>query len=338
MEKEKQDLINQIISDLYQTEKINNKMRKISLELLANDFNLMNMAGDRISKNEYYLCTNSKGEQGIIHVLCADKYNSFDKDISKIKVLFPFEQRTFSFYTKAKNMDFIILTQNKNTNKYGLVSLAAGKGKVLLDEIYDDINGLQNGYIVKINEKIGRVNPDSKQYDIPIKYDYLENINDAQYDTSNGKVKQQLSNSANAIVKKNNLCGAYCYIEDSHYRIDKSFYQKYIKKRFVPPLFDNIEFFFEDNGYKKIYLKVFLNGKQGILDVYDSTFVAPIVFDEITDWKMYEDNNYNRCPIFCGYIDGDYYQYDGKMFLKEDNSILTSEPYQKVKKRIENYN
>lgn len=346
MTKDEQDfIINKIVNDLYDWKKITDEMKNVSLKFVYEDTCLNNLFENRNVVNEYYFCTNSEKEQGIISVLRYTGYNTSKKE-PIIKVLLPFCKRTLEIgnYKSTDVTELTVLTHNKGTNKYGIISLNNSELKFLLDEKYDEIKSDDTGYIVRIDNRVGRVCVDKKHYNIPIKYDDIKEQKHACFSKFGELVEQVSFPQGNALVKSGNLWGAYCYTEDYHFRSlkrdpDITFDQKYIKKRFVPPLFEKIEPFYYDYDEKNIYLKVLLNGKIGILDVYNRNFVAPIVFDKITHFEKTKiAESYDDKFVFYGYINGSYYQYDGKSFFKKDEEVFLSEPYQNVKEKIKKYN
>ncbi len=113
---------------------------------------------------------------------------------------------------------------------------------------------------------------------------------------------------------------------------DRDYKKSYINKKFIPPIFDEINVVQINENNNTIILKVSLNGKVGLLDVYRKKFLVPIIFDSITSFYFNESEESLKC---CGIIDGEQYFYDGINFYKCEQRNMSSEPFNRVRKIIE---
>ncbi len=319
MEKKESDLLlKKTIDGLYKGREVTEEMKDISMELIWNSFSLHNIFGADCDVRERYICTNPDGEQGIIDVIRWDGYNYCDNSVKKVKVVLPFIPRKLE---RLGSSTSAFLTENPDNHKKGVIEVNTKKylAKQAIEEKYDGIEKVDDGvYIVKIGDKFGRVNTRNNVYDIPARYD---EIKDGRLVTC---------------VRLGDKWGAYCYAFDEHCRYSHSscdfFAQSYIKKRFVPPIFDNVRLAIYDKRSRKTFLYVTLGDKTGVLDAYDRQFVVPVVFDEIR-FGVHMNSGIFMC---YGYIDGDWYMYNGDFFVKKDGVPLSQE-YQDTKNIIENY-
>lgn len=325
----------QLIQDLYPGREVTPEMRKIKATVVDGDFGLDNVFRDRKEVTRHYMCENISGEKALIAVAFEDDFShdSLTTTIKKAEVFLPFANREFLFDGCFYRTCY---TKNLDTGKMGKYVLGHG---FTLEEIYDNLVEGIEGEIATIGNKTGRVA--SRDYDIAIKYDELVEIDTSNiYVLNRGVMVRGIPNSV-VLVKLDGKWGAYCYLKDyhSHYisSADKEITRRYLKKRFIAPLFDKIEIHTIDDAEKRIVLRVWLNNKVGLLEVYSREFICPIVFDAITKWEKTCDGGINDYGYnIYGYIDGEFYRYSNGNLVKEELvNIEYPEPYMRVREKIE---
>lgn len=334
-EEQKQNFkfLEQALTELYPSQEITDEMRDITVVLSYNNFGLVNIFRKRATLMHYFVCSNTRGEQALLSVTKEDGYEwNTGTGIKKIKVYLPFSNRIF---IRDENSLINFFSKNIDTGKVGLFTMFKN-GKFEIEEKYDTLSSGLSGYLATLNNKIGRINPYNGAFNIPIKYDEVVEVNTSNVSMPNGGIICRDEKNNLVLVRLNNKWGAYCYINDYHIRYDyahdRNFSHRYVRKRFITPLFDKIELYFIDDIHTRIVLKVWLNGKCGLLDVYDRKFIAPIIFDDILNYEEVKNDKY----YVYGFINGVNSKYDGENFVKmEKINVEYSETYRLVRSRIE---
>ena len=178
------------------------------------------------------------------------------------------------------------------------------------------------------DNKVGVIHKNLKNYNIPIKYDRI--IYDDEFIIK--------SNNADVIayVESNDKWGAYCYMVDFHERYsnktNKTFEQEYVRKRFIPPLFDSIKVIYDYNSaFETMFFIVSINGKYGILDAYNKRFIVPIIFDRIDNIKI----TYMGVEVY-GEIDGKHCISKGhEVQVLTSMDVSLSDEYKLIRRKIE---
>lgn len=302
---------------------------ELVFNLLHDDFSLSNIFGYRRNRNCYFACKNSKGQQALIKFNMEDGYDcNTGTEIFDAEVLLPFEEREFEEVTL-----YSVITKNKNNNKYGEYNFIKG---FVIEEKYDLITVKEQDRIITLDGKQGRISS-NKMFNIPPRYDELFEASfslfnknyshsfslDDDIENQNDLLNMSCPCPTKYVVltKKGNLVGAYCYITDFHMRYDvnedRGWKHRFIKKRLIPPVFDDVKVVNVDKERAEITLEVSLNGKVGILEAYRKTFIVPIIFDSIISYEYILNRDIYEFVLNCyGLIDGVEYFYDGKTLTK----------------------
>lgn len=217
----------------------------------------------------YYVIENKETkETSLIKIV----FNNWKGErIKSIKQVLPFKKRIFLSYE-----DGIIPTVGEKgvgfySNRDEGFAVKEGELKEY-DSIYLGVKlfDVEPAYIIKNNNgKTSMIIPHNKSLNIPPKYDDLRR--GARYSSNYEVIYTQ------ADGKK----GLYYYWQEKRAKYkdyqDRPFIQREVKRRMIPPIFDEVDHFLDDS----IFL-VNLAGKVGLMDAKTGKVVIPPVYDSIT--------------------------------------------------------
>ena len=264
-------VIEKLREKLYENKIVTKEMGYISLTSCTNCV----IQGENYGN--YFICRNYLGEEALIYAkYYIDENNEIVFDI--IQVTSEFKKRTIDpksfsafFYKTPDNEKFVTeVIQELNPTRTIVteykVRPAISTEKYMLEPV--------NGSFIKTDLKHIKCT-------ITLKYDDIVELDNRAFlviKDDNNYVDYSV-----VAVKKGRFWGAYCQIDD--HQIVKlrrcNYKQHYLKTRFVPTVFDNIDVLYINEKTRKIYLLVYLDGKVGLLDAFDYHFIIPIVFDSI---------------------------------------------------------
>lgn len=233
-----------------------------------------------------------------------------------------------------------VITANPKDNKVGVFDV---KSRTFLLEGYDDLEYANTqkkpGYLLHKDGKVGFASLMSNAF--PNEWDYYssvfcedwdyaksedkdylkhidKNVNDVRIPVEYDEIVpvKETSGEHVFLVKEDGLWGAYCFYKYKrrHWmpERDDTIEYNHLAKIIIPPIFEKVDVVrIHENWVGKkndIIAKVWLNGKEGLINPYNCSIVVPLAFDEIISY----DNEKN---ITKGIIDGKLCLYDGESFL-----------------------
>lgn len=306
-----------LIQRLYNSsEDLTNLEETITLSLIDDTLNITNVMGDDIYVKTYIL-TDKNGKNALVSIENSVHYGC---PIGEFKILLGLENR--EFYKVNFPGIKLYITKNLNTGKKGIYSL--NSKRFVAEEKYDEIEPIKvfpfdanyalkteatrYSYIfnITLNEKVGRIDLGKWKKNIPLKYKkvYSPIIPEIDSYNLNGSPILEIVKVQNT----NGKIGAYCYCVAFHTKYisdeDRGVNYRYIKKRFIEPIFNDVELYgyitnhkqldilTDFENIKEVLLKVNINGKFGIISAFAKKLIVPPIFDKIEDAKPNDKYEY----------------------------------------------
>lgn len=213
------------------------------------------------------------------------------------------------------------IIKNDITLEYSLLNLQTGEisiepfnGKIHPDYINNDYKSSIT-FITEINGLFGRKDITRHKRNIPEQYIELQNLVPEKISDTRNRSILEVIKCKDAISKKYAI---HCFWLDSETTsdYDGELIKEYSYGVYYEPIFDDLEIYQVYNKRKnsfrneplaeKVYLKVTISGKQGIIEAFTKRVIVPPIFDRIEE-KDALSEFFDKPNYFFGWIGSERY-------------------------------